>query len=68
MEKAVFPGCRVFFKQLEHKTVVDKIQMDAIKTKDLDFCYQVLEKTLDTAAVLTQARSQAGINFPCDKS
>ena len=40
---------------------------DAIKAKDLDFCYQVLEKTLGTAAVLTQARAQAGIYFPCDK-
>ena len=40
---------------------------DAIKAKNLDFCYQVLEKTLDTAAVLTQARAQAGIYFPCDK-
>lgn len=40
---------------------------DAIKAKDLNFCYQVLEKTLDTAAVLTQARIQAGVVFPCDR-
>ena len=43
-----------------------RIFADAINRRDYDFCYALLETSLEVAACLTQARAQAGIHFPCD--
>ena len=43
-----------------------RIFADAIARRDYDFCYALLETSLDVATCLTQARAQAGIVFPCD--
>ena len=44
-----------------------QIFADAISRQDYDFCYGLLEKSLEVAQVMTEARIQAGIVFPCDK-
>ena len=44
-----------------------KIFADAIARRDYDFCYGLLEKSLEVAQVMTQARLQAGVIFPCDE-
>ena len=44
-----------------------RIFADAISRQDYDFCYDLLEKSLDVAKVMTEARFQAGVRFPCDK-
>lgn len=43
-----------------------RIFADAIARRDYDFCYALLETSLEVAKVMTQARAQAGIVFPCD--
>lgn len=43
-----------------------RIFADAITRRDYDFCYALLETSLEVAKVMTQARAQAGIVFPCD--
>ena len=41
---------------------------DAIDRQDYEFCYALLEESLNVAEVMTRARLQAGINFPCDRA
>lgn len=41
---------------------------DAVKRQDYDFCYQLLEQSLHAAEVMTRARLQTGIHFPCDET
>lgn len=41
--------------------------MNAINTKDYDFCYQQLEKSAAVSEIQTKARLDAGIRFPADK-
>lgn len=41
---------------------------DAIARQDYGFCYELLEESLNVADVMTRARIQAGILFPCDKT
>ena len=43
-----------------------RIFADAIARRDYDFCYALLETSLEVAKVMAQARAQAGILFPCD--
>lgn len=43
-----------------------RIFADAIARKDYSFCQEMLEKSLAVSQVMTQARLQAGIVFPCD--
>lgn len=43
-----------------------RIFAKAIREKDLDFCYSTLEKSIAVSQVMTDARKQAGIVFPCD--
>ena len=41
---------------------------DAVNRRDYDFCYRLLEQSLQVAEVMTRARLQAGICFPCDRT
>ena len=43
-----------------------RIFADAIANQDFAFCYDVLEKSIAVSQIMTQARKQAGIVFPCD--
>lgn len=38
----------------------------AIRENNLEFCYSTLEKSIAVSQVMTDARKQAGIAFPCD--
>lgn len=40
--------------------------INAINDKNFDFCYEQLNRSLSVSKVLTKARREAGINFPCD--
>ena len=44
-----------------------RVFVEAIARADYDFCYGLLEKSLEVANVMTQARLQAGVIFPCDE-
>ena len=39
----------------------------AIRENNLDFCYETLEKSIAVSQVMTEARKNAGILFPCDE-
>lgn len=43
-----------------------RIYADAIHTRAYDFCYETLEKSIAVSEVITNARTAAGIQFPCD--
>ncbi len=43
-----------------------RIFADAIARRDYDFCYELLETSLEVSKVMTEARIQAGVRFPCD--
>ena len=45
-----------------------RIFADAIGRRDYDFCYGLLERSLEVAKVMTEARDQAGVIFPCDEA
>ena len=38
----------------------------AVKEKDYDFCYRMLDKSLEVSRIQTKARLEAGICFPAD--
>lgn len=41
--------------------------INAINNQNLDYCYQQLEKSISVSDVLTKARRDAGLIFPCDE-
>lgn len=43
-----------------------RIFAKAIRENNLAFCYQTLDKSIAVSQVMTDARKQAGIVFPCD--
>lgn len=43
-----------------------RIFAKAIANNDYTFCYDTLEKSIAVAQIMTQARIQSGIVFPCD--
>lgn len=43
-----------------------RIFAEAIVKQDFAFCYEILEKSIAVSQVMTDARKQAGIVFPCD--
>ena len=43
-----------------------QVYADAIARQDYEFCHRAMEKSLEVAKVMNQARIQAGIHYPCD--
>lgn len=43
-----------------------RIFADALNRKDYSFCYEALDKSISVCQVMTKARTDAGIVFPCD--
>lgn len=41
--------------------------VDAVNGRDFGFCHRHLEQSLHVAEVMTRARWEAGIHFPCDR-
>ena len=41
--------------------------VQAINTNDYKHCYQKLDESINVSEIMTKARIEAGIVFPCDK-